>query len=190
MPAMRRGARQPVRGAASGLAGAVAVALFLAGCSAKPPLCASVQVMLDAASDLNPDATGRASPIVVRVYQLADTEAFGHAGFFDLYDRDRQVLGQSLLARSEATVLPGAEKVVAQPLDSRTRAVAVIAAYRDIEHAQWRRVVYVAGQGSHGIAMDLLRAAIRPDGDGGAAPGTEDSGHAKEGADDGAANAD
>lgn len=144
---------------------ALMLAALLAGCSAGTAPSASVQVVLDVADDVNPDASGRPSPIVVRVYQLADTEAFDRATFFDLYDRDRQVLGASLLARSEITLLPDTEKVVGQPLDPKTRVVAIVAAYRDIDHAQWRREFRVSGPGSHGIAVDLERSSIRPDPD-------------------------
>ncbi|WP_158515192.1 type VI secretion system lipoprotein TssJ [Bordetella sp. H567] len=135
--------------------------LALGGCSAQSMPCASLQVVLETSADVNPDASGRPSPIVVRIYQLTDTEAFDRASFFDLHDKDRQILGPNLLARSEITLLPGTEKIVGQPLDPKTRVVAIVAAYRDIEHAQWRRDFPVSGLASHGIAVDLRRTAIR-----------------------------
>ena len=51
-----------------------------------------VPMMLSAASDVNPDATGRPSPIVVRVYQLRADAAFAAADFFALFDEEQQTL--------------------------------------------------------------------------------------------------
>lgn len=158
-----------------------ALALVLSGCSAQSMPCASLQVVLEASNDVNPDASGRPSPIVVRIYQLANAEAFDRAGFFELYDQDRQILGASLLARSEITLLPGAEKIIGQPLNPKTRVVAIVGAYRDIDHAEWRREFPVSGLASHGIAVDLRRTAIH-------AEAANAGAYAKDDADSGADN--
>ena len=52
-----------------------------------------MRLTLAATADSNPDATGRPSPVVVRVYQLKTDVAFKGAEFFALFDDDMKVLG-------------------------------------------------------------------------------------------------
>jgi len=58
----------------------------LVGCGGPPPPPPPTVAALTmtAAADINPDAGGNAAPVTVRVYQLASTAAFEHAGFFQL----------------------------------------------------------------------------------------------------------
>ena len=83
-------------------------------------------ISIDVASDVNPDASGRPSPLVLRVYQLADSEAFGASSFFDLYDDDRSILGGALLDRREITVEPGATSSLKLEKLASAREIAVV----------------------------------------------------------------
>jgi type VI secretion system protein VasD len=78
---------------------------------------------------------------MVRLYELADTDGFQQAGFFDLQDHDRQVLGADALARMVVAVRPGERLKLSHELEPRSRHLAVMVAYRDIYRAQWRGVV-------------------------------------------------
>ena len=53
-----------------------------------PPEPTRVVLEFEAAGDINPNAEGRASPLVVRIYQLKSYSAFRKADFFSLYDND------------------------------------------------------------------------------------------------------
>jgi type VI secretion system protein VasD len=102
---------------------------------AKPSI-AELSFVID--PNVNPDAAGRPSPVMVRIYELRSTAAFNNADFFALYDRDQEQLGPDLVSRDELPLQPGATPQAITTLRSDTRYVGVIAAFRDIERARWR----------------------------------------------------
>lgn len=88
--------------------------------------------------NINPDSNGRSSPLVVRVYELAAKNAFQNADFFNLYDDMEQTLGNDLIAMEEIVITPGKVHKHPMRLNWQTRYIGVMAAFRDIEDAQWR----------------------------------------------------
>jgi type VI secretion system protein VasD len=100
------------------------------------PSIAELSFVIDA--NVNPDASGRPSPIVVRIYELKSVAAFNRADFFSLYEREKEQLGPDLVSRDELPLMPGAKPQAITTLRSDTRYVGVIAAFRDIERARWR----------------------------------------------------
>jgi len=124
---------------------AVACAALAAGCAApKPPqpVPRVLQIHVQAASTLNPDARGRPTPVVIRVYELRATQTFQSADFFALFDKDQATLGNELASREELQLRPG-ESLALPPRDLKPdiRAVGVFAAFRDLEKSQWRSFV-------------------------------------------------
>ena len=113
-------------------------ACLLSACASKPPKPEPARARLVASEHVNPDASGRASPIVVRLFQLRDEDAFATAEFFDLYGKEKEVLGESLVSRQEYMLAPGETRDLEIPLDAQARFLGVLAAYRDIRGAQWR----------------------------------------------------
>jgi len=91
-----------------------------------------------ASFEINPDADGRPSPMVVRVYELKSKNVFDEADFFKLYDEEAATLGGDLLNREEFEVAPGEGRNYEHKAHDDTRFLGVIAAYRDITHAHWR----------------------------------------------------
>lgn len=122
-------------------------ALFavLAGCSSPPPAPKPtvVKATVQAAADVNPDARKRASPLVVRIYELKSAAAFDAADFLSLYDRDQATLAADLVGREEFTMRPGESRPWEKILGPEVRFIGVMAAYRDIEHARWKTLVAV-----------------------------------------------
>jgi type VI secretion system protein VasD len=99
-----------------------------------------VRTKLTAAADINPDAAGRASPLVVRVYGLRADPEFSKADFFALYDREKETLAAAMTNSQEYVLQPGESREVRVPMSRDARYVGVIAAYRDIRGARWRVV--------------------------------------------------
>lgn len=91
-------------------------------------------------SDVNPDHTGRPSPVIVRIYQLRNSGVFTSADFFNLYDNESNVLSGDLVTREEYNLLPGEIKSIDPVIDSQTHYIGVIAAFRDIEQSSWRAI--------------------------------------------------
>jgi type VI secretion system protein VasD len=122
-------------------AGIACLALALAGCAAKPAKPVQTKAMLAASQDVNPDSGGRASPIVVRIYQLRGDTEFNNADFFALYEKDKETLGASLIGRDEKTLFPGQQLEMDLPLSQEARFVGVVAAYRDLGTSRWRALI-------------------------------------------------
>jgi len=122
---------------------ALGIALLVAACAAKPPPPASVAGTVQASAQINPSASKRPSPLLIRIYELKSAAIFNAADFMSLYQRDQAELGGDLLAKEEFVLNPGETKTFAKTLAPDTRFLGVVAAYRDLEHAKWRTVVAV-----------------------------------------------
>ncbi len=118
-------------------------ALALTACASQPPKPVQTQATVIASADVNPDSLGRASPVVVRIYQLRGDAQFNDAGFFALYDNEQATLGSSLILRDERTLFPGQQARLDLSLSPDARFLGVVAAYRDIRSSRWRAEVGV-----------------------------------------------
>jgi len=119
---------------------ALAGAFVLAGCGGGT---AAIRADVVAGADVNPDARGRPSPVVVKVFELKSLAAFEAADFFSLFEKDKETLGGELLARDELSLVPGGKRALARELKPETRYVGVVAGYRDLERSTWRAAVPV-----------------------------------------------
>ena len=137
----------------------VVAALLAAACSAPPPppkpVVTPVSLMLSAAADANPDARGRASPMVVRVYVLKSPGAFQSADFFSLFDKDTSTLGAELIQREEVLMRPGDSKKLDFVLQPDAKVIGVLAAYRDLERSKWREMSPLEIGKTNNLAVNL-----------------------------------
>lgn len=123
------------------------LAAALIGCAASaPPAPTPIGGMVTADGAVNPDGTGRASPVTVKIYQLRTAGSFESGDFFALYGNAASVLGPDLISSQDLMIRPGESKRFAEEIDPRTRFVGVVAAFRDIQNAQWRAVVSVPAE--------------------------------------------
>lgn len=118
------------------------LALLAGGCSSTPDPTV-VAATIQAEENLNPDASGRPSPLVIRIYELKALSSFKDADFFSLWDQDQQTLAADLNAREEMVLRPGDTNSVQRVTKPDTRFIGVVAAYRDLERAVWRASVAV-----------------------------------------------
>ena len=115
--------------------------LMMAACASKPPEDVIIKGSLQAVDDVNPDAGGRPSPLVVKIFQLKGKDKFEQADFFPLYEEAEATLGGDLLAVEDVMLAPGEYKSYEGEFDPATRYVGVIAAYRDIHQAEWKSII-------------------------------------------------
>jgi type VI secretion system protein VasD len=139
--------------------------LVLASCGGKeppplppPPPPGIVDLDLAAAGDVNPDKSGRASPITVTVYQLSGRSAFDGADFFQL--SDPKLLGRDLVARDDVALAPGAVRNLTRPLAEGARFVAIVASFQAIDKARWRAVAEVPPHGTTKLAAQLAGISL------------------------------
>jgi type VI secretion system protein VasD len=139
-------------------------ALALAGCASPPPVeppppPITLEVAVAAAADVNPDASQRSSPLVLRVYELEDAESFAAADFFAVWNKESATFAAALVKRHELLVAPGGKSGKPITLDPRVKVIGVAAAFRDIRNAQWRAVIPVP-QEPGGPRAFLLDVAV------------------------------
>jgi type VI secretion system protein VasD len=116
---------------------------LVAACGGGPPPPGIVDLTITAGDDINPDAGGRASPVVLRVYQLAAGTQFQAADFFQLFDKETPTLGADLVGREDVTIAPGATRNLTIPLKPNAQAIGIAVSFRDIDQAAWRAVIDV-----------------------------------------------
>lgn len=127
--------------------------------AAPPEAKVKAAMTLAAQGDVNPDANGRPSPVVVRVYQLRADGAFTGADFFALYNDEQKTLGAELITRDEFVLAPSESRTLDVTLSPDARYLGAIAAFRDIRNAQWRAVA-PAPRGGITLAVERARVVL------------------------------
>lgn len=135
----------------------ICTAILLGGCGTKPTIMVG---SITTAEDVNPDRRNRASPVTVRIYELKTPAVFEHADFFSLWDRESETLGGDLLGRDEIQLMPGETRQLKQTLQADTRHIAVIAAFRDLERAQWRITAPIVPNRTQALAIRLEARSV------------------------------
>lgn len=138
-----------------------AVALCLAACGAKPPKPTPTKASLVVAGDVNPDSSGRPSPVVVRLYQLKEEGSFDDAAFFALFDKEQETLGPSLVSREEYELKPGETRSLDLKIPPEAHYLAAAAGYRDINNAKWKTVLPAgAGEKVKKVTLNVGKSEI------------------------------
>ncbi|MCY1280017.1 type VI secretion lipoprotein [compost metagenome] len=136
----------------------------LGGCAGLSPYSelTKLDLQLQASEDLNPDLHGRPSPIVVRLLELRNPSAFNNTDFFTLYQRPKESLSPDLASFEELEVRPGETLDLKLRVQPGSRYVGVIAAYRDLPEASWRRVIGLQEGRINQASLQLGKTGIQP----------------------------
>jgi len=124
--------------------------------------CASPRIDLAVASlpNVNPDHTGRPSPVIVKVFQMQSDLAFSQSDFRPLFESPVQVLGADLLAADEMGLVPGeARRITYDPVRG-ARFLGVIAGFRQIERARWKVAAPVDCEGGNTVGVELRDVTV------------------------------
>ena len=124
-----------------------------------------VRANISASGDVNPNRSGKPSPIVVQIYHLQASEEFENQDFFQLIDDGGSSLGGDLLLIEEVELQPGTELDYEAPLNEKTKYIGVVASFRDIQRAKWRDIRPLKDlggllSGSFTIKLDKLSVSI------------------------------
>lgn len=112
------------------------------------------------ADNVNPDLDGRASPVIVKIYELSSPTLFENQDFFGLYDEAEKVLGADLILGKEYELAPGGAFEYQVSLAPGVRHVGILVAYRDIDNASWREVIDVEPTKYKNYTIDVGRLAV------------------------------
>ncbi len=143
--------------------------LLLAGCADNPPPPPAppppppTQLMLRIQADesINPDASGKPAPVLLRIYELKEQTAFTGADFFTLFEKDSATLGAALLKKQEFFIKPGDNKALNIQTDPATTQIAVFAAFRVLDTAQWRAVYELAAHQQNNVAATITGNSLK-----------------------------
>ena len=111
-----------------------------------------------AAAEVNRNFGGEPSPIVVRIFALSSDHRLFSYDFFSLSEDTKETLGVTLLEELDENMLePDSYKILGPyELPKRTKKIAVIAEYLDIETEVWRTAIKVQDIGSDDRLLLLL----------------------------------
>lgn len=115
--------------------------LCLAGCatdSSQPQKIISLNLV--ASTDLNPDMNGRASPVAISIYQLANSSGFQKSDYISLAENGQASLGKDLLMINTITIRPGQTVQLEYPIANGEAAFGVVANYRVIDNSGWQLI--------------------------------------------------
>jgi len=123
-----------------------------------------VFIRITSSSDINPDISGRPSPIVVRIYALKSDDIFKSADFFAIYEEDSAILGDTMAFREELEITPGDSIEFEKVYDLETTHVGVLAAYRDLDNAVWRGTIEapVNEKTYIDVTLERLTLSVKP----------------------------
>jgi type VI secretion system protein VasD len=132
----------------------------LAGCSSLSLMApSSSKIRLVTRDGLNPDASGRPSPVPIRVYLLSNADKLSRADYFQIIDHESDLLGADIISREEAIVRPGQSQEIVLNGWREHAAVGVVVGYRDIERANWRVISPLPSSGELTVTLDATRVS-------------------------------
>ena len=105
-----------------------------------------VEVKFTVEPDTNPDDSNdnQPSPLVVRIYELADKEQFANARFRDIYFDDKKILGDAFIKKHMLKpLLPGTTRLDQFQLKKGTAYVALFAEFVQYKDADFRVIIPV-----------------------------------------------
>ena len=119
--------------------------------------CSSSRISLEVASlpNVNPDSSGRPSPLIIKMYEMRNDMAFRQGDFQTLFMEPMKVLGADLVAVDELLFVPGEARTVEYVPMPETRYIGVLAGFRQMERARWRCVIPVNPENKSLIRLEL-----------------------------------
>lgn len=122
----------------------VLVTLLTIACSSKvkPEKAEKLIVEIATAADINPNDKGVANPLRIALYTLKSTDEFQSSDFFTITEENTPSLKEQMDNVFDRIMLPSETKKIELTLDAGVAAIGIVAAYREIEQAEWKAVIY------------------------------------------------
>lgn len=121
----------------------VIMCIALAACAAKTEHNVDFNYFIRASADINPNISGKASPVVVRVYQLSNKLNFENATYDAIFESKHNALGAEYISLNEYLVHPNTNNEVELQISENAKYIGVAVGYRSIDMVNWRTVVAV-----------------------------------------------
>lgn len=105
-----------------------------------PPEPTRVMIEFQASGDINPNAEGRASPLVLWIYQLKSYPVFMRADFFSIYDKEKETLADQVTGKQEIILKPNEKRTVLFEPAADTRAIGIMGLFIQSGRARWKTI--------------------------------------------------
>jgi type VI secretion system protein VasD len=139
---------------------AVAVSFFLLmGCPKKSARVNMVNMVVAAAPNVNPDPSGQALSVVVRIYQLKDKGRLEAADYNAIWRTDKETLSDDFLDRQERVVQPGTQEMLEIKANPMATYLGVVALFRNPSGDTWRKIIPISGKNPK-ISLSLREHSI------------------------------
>ena len=141
--------------------------VLLVGCShppPPPPPPPMLNLTIIGSADQNPGPSGNASPVAIRLIQLASSGAFERADVFALTDREKATLGEDDLGSEEIFIAPGETRTIKRELKKGAQFLGAVVLFRDIDGAKWRGLAPVNRTGPTPLTLRIagVTATLAP----------------------------
>lgn len=113
-----------------------------------------------ASDNLNPDGNEKPSPIQLKVYELSSRTTFDNQDFAGLFNNGETLLSDELLSSKILIVQPREFLKHQINLQEKTKFIAILAAYRNIDEARWKHIYAVKPHGHYKHDISLGPNAI------------------------------
>ena len=133
---------------------------LFSACAGGPPKREALDMQITATADVNPDLQGRPSPVILHIMELNSTEQFNRLDYMSLTQPSGAALGAELLGKNQVVMQPGETKALPMELNPMTSSIGLIAGYRDIDNATWRKLIPITQGSTKGIAITLEQTQI------------------------------
>jgi type VI secretion system protein VasD len=143
------------------LLAAAASAQGQAAGSGQAPPASAFELTVVGGPDLNPNAQGRPSPVVVRIFDLKSARAFESADFAALFEHPADSLKDAMAAQEELVLRPADIQNRERPVAPGVSALGIAAAFREMDGAVWRLVVPLVPGRRNFILIDVDGTRIR-----------------------------
>ncbi|MCP4321111.1 MAG: type VI secretion system lipoprotein TssJ [Psychromonas sp.] len=129
-----------------------AMVLLLASCSVVNTKVGGVldldtdfQLTFVVEDNINPDDSKEPSPVIVRMYELKSTKLFENSNFIDLYERDVEVLGKSMITQQSLKAIKPSEARTANfVLSKDTKYIGLYVEFLQYEDAKYKVTIPIA----------------------------------------------
>lgn len=136
------------------------LALALAACAKEPEPPRTLTLTVTGGAGINPNAEGTATPVVLRLYELRQASGFEAAGFFDLQDGAQATLGPDLVRSERIALRPGQTVETTWTLDEASRTVGAVAAFRDLDRADWRASAPLTAEKAQALSVTVSGKSV------------------------------
>ncbi|AFU98088.2 type VI secretion system lipoprotein TssJ [Simiduia agarivorans] len=122
----------------------------------------NAEVHLYAGEHINPDQDSRASPLVIRLFKLADDRQFGREDFLNLYENAENRLGKDLLDTIVLKELaPGEHRVENLSLTPEVAYIGVLAEFVQYQDASAVTIFPITAHTSNEIHLQIEKLALK-----------------------------